>query len=145
MKKFGIITIFTIFLFCFNGIAKAQSTDDLVEMCRVIAGDASYIRDFKVQLDGGNPAPIKNQQFLLARNTEYIFAVCSSRELEGELVIELFDTRMLVLTNYKIATDKYYDKVVFKCKTSGPYRIKMYFKDGKAGSAVAMLLMSKIV
>ncbi|MBN1112665.1 MAG: hypothetical protein JXA53_07085 [Bacteroidales bacterium] len=145
MKKLGLITLLITILFCFNGIAKAQSIEDLVEMCRVVAGEASYVRDFKAQLDEGNPAPIKNQPFILLRNTEYVFSICSSRELEGELIIELFDTSRLVTTNYSISTSKYYDRITFKCSTSGPYRLKMYFKDGKAGSAVVMLSMLKRV
>ena len=51
MKKLGLITLLITILFCFNGIAKAQSIEDLVEMCRVVAGEASYIRDFKAQHD----------------------------------------------------------------------------------------------
>ncbi len=141
MKKILLLITFSIVLSFIGSEIKAQSSEDLLDMCRVIAGDATYVRDFKVPLEAGTPPPVKNTAFLLQRNS-YKIVVCNSREYEGELIVEIYDTSRLIATNYIISSGKYYDKITLPANKAGSYRLKMYFKDGKKGSAVVMLALN---
>nr|HPH00342.1 hypothetical protein [Tenuifilaceae bacterium] len=39
--------------------ANAQSEEELVQICGMIAGEAQYLKDFRVKLDAGDPPPVQ--------------------------------------------------------------------------------------
>lgn len=133
--------IFTVLLFVlgFSGTAFAQSEDELVEICGMIAKDATYLKDFKIRLDAGDPPPLQRFSVILKKDIKYRFSVCNSKDFEGKVILELFDNNRLVATTYVIATGKDYPFIDFPCSKTGAYHLSFKFKDGKAGLAVGLL------
>jgi hypothetical protein len=93
MKNISLtILIFTIFLLGFNSESKAQSEDDLIEICGMIAGDATFLKDFRIRLDAGDPPPTQRFSVILRKGIKYRFSVCNSKDFEGKVVLQLLTT-----------------------------------------------------
>lgn len=133
--------IFIVFLFClgFSGTAFAQTEDELVEICGMIAKEATYLKDFKIRLDAGDPPPLQRFSVILKKDIKYRFSVCNSKDLEGKVILELFDNNRLIATTYVIATGKDFPSIDFICTKTGAYHLSFKFKDGKPGLAVGLL------
>lgn len=150
MKTIYIIpTLFLIILFG-NTKLYAQSGQELVDICGMVAGhatgDATLLKDFQIKLDEAKPgeeAPRAVYSVVLSKNTEYLFSICNSRDYPGEAIFQLYDNNRLLVTNYIISTGKYYPKVSFKCSTTGVYHMFITFKEGKQGLAVTLLSFVK--
>ncbi|HAF31149.1 MAG TPA: hypothetical protein DCG75_19090 [Bacteroidales bacterium] len=139
-----IYIIFALFAMLLLGNSKsfAQSGQELVDICGMIAGDATYLKDFQIKLEAAKPGeelPTARYSVVLSKNTEYLFSICNSKDYPGEAILHLYDNNRLVTTNYIIATGKYYPKVSFKCSTTGVYHMFITFKEGDQGLAVALL------
>ena len=143
MRKFYIIlALFAINLLGINSDLLAQSGQELVDICGMVAGDATYLKDFQIKLDAAKPgeeAPIARHSVVLSKNTKYRFSVCNSKDFTGEAVLQLYDNNRLLGTNYIVATGKSYPTFDFKCTTTGVYHIFITFKEGQQGMAVALL------
>jgi len=140
MKKFYLILIIFFGLFVGNlTTSYAQSGDDLVEICNMVAGEATYLKDFKVSLDAGDPPPNARYSLVLSKGVKYRLTVCNSKDYDGEAILDLFDNNRLLGSTYIVATGKDYPFFDFKCTKTGVYHVVVKFKDGKQGLAVAML------
>ena len=53
-NSYLIFALFAIFIMN-NNAAKAQSGQELVDLCNIIADDATYLKDFQVKLDAAKP------------------------------------------------------------------------------------------
>ena len=137
-NKFLIFIVFLFFL-GFSGTAFAQTEDELVEICGMIAKDATYLKDFKIRLDAGDPPPLQRFSVILKKDIKYRFSVCNSKDLEGKVLLELFDNNRLIATTYVIATGKDFPSIDFICTKTGAYHLSFKFKDGKPGLAVGLL------
>lgn len=145
-NTYFIIILFAIFLIGKNNVLFAQSGQELVDICGMVAGDATYLKDFQVKLDAAKPGeepPTARYSIVLSKNTEYLFSICNSNDYSGQAIFELYDNNRLLATNYVIATGQSYPKVSFKCSTTGVYHIFIKFKEGEQGLAVALLSFVK--
>lgn len=139
-NKVLIVSLLTLFLGVFaSNAAKAQTEDELVEMCGMLAKGATYLKDFKIKLDAGDPPPEAKYSLVLTKDTKYRFAICNSKDLPGKVVLQLFDNTRLLGTTYIVASGK--DTPIFDltCQKTGVYHLKFYFKDGQSGLAVGTL------
>lgn len=138
MKK--IISLIFISVFIFNISALAQS-DELVNVCALDIGDATYLKDFKIKLQQGDIKPPPSAKFsvVLNKGTTYKLNVCNAVSLEGESIIKLLDNNNLLGTNFSSSSGKFYKGIQFPCTKTGVYTINVSFKDGKEGAAVAIL------
>ena len=143
MRKLNIIFIlFAITLIGNSSKLFAQSGQELVDICGMVAGDAMYLKDFQIKLDAANPGeepPTSRFSVVLSKNTEYLFSICNSNDYSGEAVLKLYDNNRLLATNHMVATGKTFQKVKFKCSSTGAYHIFITFKEGEQGLAVALL------
>ncbi len=139
MKNKFLIFAVLLFLLGSSGTAFAQTEDELVEICGVIAKEATYLKDFKIRLDAGDPPPLQRFSVILKKDIKYRFSVCNSKDQEGKVILELFDNNRLISTTYVIATGKDYPSIDFTCSKTGAYHLSFKFKDGKPGLAVGML------
>jgi len=136
-----IVALFAIFILN-NNSAKAQSGQELVDLCNIIADDATYLKDFQVKLDAAKPGEEKpNMKFsvVLSKSTQYRFSICNSKDYPGKAIISLYDNNRLLGTNYVVATGKNYPSFDFKCQSTGVYHIFIDFKEGEQGLAVVLL------
>jgi hypothetical protein len=143
MRKLKILfVLFAILLIGNSNKLFAQSGQELVDICNMVAGDAMYLKDFQIKLDAAKPGeevPIQRYSIVLSKNTEYLFSICNSKDFQGEAIFKLYDNNRLITTNYIIATGKYYPKVSFKCSTTSVYHMMITFKEGQQGLAVTLL------
>lgn len=133
------LLVFSIFIIGFNHEVKAQSEDDLVEICGMIAGEAQFLKDFRIRLDAGDPPPTQRVSVILRKGITYRFSVCNSRDYEGKVVLQLLDNNRLLATTYVVATGNDYPSIEYVCNKTGAYHLFFNFRDGKPGLAVGLL------
>jgi len=140
-NSYLIFALFAIFILN-NNYAKAQSGQELVDLCNIIADDATYLKDFQVKLDAAKPGEEKpNMKFsvVLSKSTQYRFSICNSKDYPGKAIVSLYDNNRLLGTNYLVATGKNYPSFDFKCQSTGVYHIFIDFREGEQGLAVVLL------
>ncbi len=122
------------------GAALAQTEDELLDICGAIAGpEATYLRDFKVRLEAGDPPPVQRYPIILKKGNKYRFTIVSSQESDGVLKLELYDSNRLMATTNNPATGADYQSIDWVCSKTGAYHLFFTFKEGKAGMGVGML------
>ncbi|HDP54326.1 MAG TPA: hypothetical protein ENN24_01395 [Bacteroidetes bacterium] len=139
MKNKITLLLVSFFLLGFSANSFAQSEDDLVEICAMVAGDATFLKDFKIRLDAGDPPPTQRFSVILKKGIKYRFSVCNSNDLEGKVVLQLLDNNRLLATTYVVATGKDYPSIDYACTKTGAYHLFYSFRDGKPGLAVGLL------
>ena len=125
--------------------ANAQSEEELVQICGMVAGEAQYLKDFRVKLDAGDPPPVQRIPILLKKDVKYRFTVCNSKDYEGKVVLQLFDNNRMLATTYVIGTGKDYPSIDWVCTKTGAYHLFFSFRDGKAGLAVGLLSLVEMM
>jgi len=93
------------------------------EICGMIAKNVTYLKDFKIKLDAGDPPPQVKQSFILTKNTKYRLTVCNSKDYPGKVVLQLFDNARLMGTTYMVATGKDVPYFDFLCQKTGVYHL----------------------
>ncbi len=139
MKKFFLI-IATV-LFGLSNIM-AQCGDELVDDCASDIGGATYLKDFRVQLEKAEknkPAPVQRISVVLNSGTQYKFNVCNAPEYEGKAIVQLYDNARLLGSTLNLATGKLYDSFVLSCSKTGVYYIFVSFQEGMEGCSAAIL------
>ena len=138
-----LFALFAILLLSGNSnLLQAQSGQELVDICGMVAGEATYLKDFQIKLDAAKPGeepPSTRYSIVLSKSTEYLFSICNSNDYSGQAIFQLYDNNRLLATNYVVATGQSYPQVKFKCSTTGVYHIITSFKEGEQGLAVALL------
>ncbi len=120
--------------------AAAQTEDELLDICGALAGpEATYLRDYKIRLEAGDPAPVQRYSVALKKGNKYRFAIASSKDLDGVLKLELYDSNRLMATTYSAATGSDYPTIDWVCTKTGAYHLFYSFKEGKAGMGVSVL------
>ena len=139
MKNKITLLLVSFFLLGFSANSFAQSEDDLVEICAMVAGDATFLKDFKIRLDAGDPPPTQRFSVILKKGIKYRFSVCNSNDFEGKVVLQLLDNNRLLATTYVVATGKDYPSIDYACTKTRAYHLFYSFRDGKPGLAVGLL------
>jgi hypothetical protein len=139
MKNTCLILLISLFIMGFSTKSHAQSEDDLVEICAMVAGDATFLKDFKIRLDAGDPAPTQRFSVILKKGIKYRFSVCNSKDFDGKVVLQLLDNNRLLATTYVVASGKDYPSIDYVCTKTGAYHLFFNFRDGKPGLAVGLL------
>jgi hypothetical protein len=143
MKTISISIIIGLIAFLVSTeVSIAQCNDQLLSVCALDNGGATYIKDFKVRLKKGKknqPAPVAKYQVALSKNTNYRFNACNATEFPGEAIIQLYDSDQLIGSTYNMTTGKNYKGFDFYCKKSGVYNVFISFKEGEEGCAVGIL------
>lgn len=139
MKYRIALILVSFFLLGFGSNAKAQSEGDLVEICTMIAGDATLLKDFTIRLDAGSPPPTQRFSVILKKGIKYRFSVCNSNDYDGKVVLQLLDNNRSLATTYMVATGKDYPFIDYVCTKTGAYHLFYNFRDGKPGLAIGLL------
>jgi hypothetical protein len=138
MKKAYLIIF--IFLFAFSSLNSMAQDDELVNVCALNIGNATYLKDFKVKLQQSNvkPAPSAKFSVVLNKGTIYKVNVCEAEGFEGRAIVKLFDGSTMLGSNQK-ADGSLLKAIGAQIQKTGVYQINVSFKDGKEGAAVAIL------
>ncbi|MGD9992143.1 MAG: hypothetical protein CVU09_08760 [Bacteroidetes bacterium HGW-Bacteroidetes-4] len=118
--------------------AVAQS-DELVNVCALGIGNATYLKDYKVKLSASSVSPPSAKfNVIMNKGTMYKITVCNAEGYAGEAVVQLMENATLLGTNLK-PDGTFVTAIGFQCQKTGMYSINLSFKDGKEGAAVAIL------
>lgn len=120
---------------------KAQSEDELLQICQQLAGDVDFLKDFRIKLDAGDPPPVTRFPIILKKNIKYRFTVASSKDYEGRIILNIYDNNRVLASTHVIATGKDYPNIDWVCSKTGAYHLVFSFKDGKEGLAVGIVSM----
>ncbi len=137
MKRVLIIIFAIIFGFQVNKTF-AQS-DELVNVCALGIGNATYLKDYKVKLSASSVTPPTAKfNVIMNKGTMYKLSACNAEGYAGEAIIQLKENVKMLGTN--IRSDGTFVKAIgFQCQKTGMYSINILFKDGKEGAAVVIL------
>jgi len=142
MKKIFFLTTFLFTVTFFSQTVKAQTEAQKIELCSKIAGGATLLESYPVQLtaakDGERP-PVFKKAVAMRKGNKYRFTICTDEESAGDGILKLFDEAKLMGSSYDEATGKSYQNFDFDCQKTAVYIIFINFKDGKEGSAVAVV------
>jgi len=140
MKKIFFLTVFLFTVAFFSQTAKAQSEAQKVELCSKAAGGATLLESYPIQQPAakdGERAPVFRQAVMMKKGNKYRFTICNDEESAGEGILKVFDEAKSMGTNE--VGGKLYQSFDFDCNKSAIYIIFVNFKDGKEGSAVAVV------
>ena len=137
MKKISVIIFAILFGFQINQIF-AQS-DELVNVCALGIGNATYLKDYKVKLSASSVTPPSAKfNVILNKGTMYKLSACNAEGYAGEAVIQLKEGAKMLGTNIK-SDGTFVTAIGFQCQKTGMYSINILFKNGKEGAAVVIL------
>ncbi len=137
MRK--VFKIFLGMLFALQvGTAMGQS-DELVNVCALGIGNATYLKDFKFKLPSSSVSPPSTKfNVIMNKGTMYKITACNAEGFAGEAVVKLMENATVLGSNMK--SDGTFIKAIgFQCNKTGMYSINVSFKGGKEGAAVAIL------
>ncbi len=135
--KIFIIILTVLFSFQINNVF-AQS-DELVNVCALGIGNATYLKDYRVKLSGSSVSPPTAKfNVIMNKGTIYKLTACNAEGYEGKAVIKLVENNKVMGTNLK-SDGSFLKGVGFQCQKTGMYSIVVSFKDGKEGAAVVIL------
>ena len=141
MKK-GMILFLSMMFTAFTLSSFAQCGDELVDDCASDIGNATYLKDFKVQLqkaEKNQPSPVHRISVVLNAGTTYKFSVCNAPEYEGAAIIQIYDSNRLLGSTLNLQTGKLYKEFMMQCSKTGVYYMFVSFQEGKEGCAAAIL------
>ena len=142
MKKIFFLTAFLFTVAFFSQTVKAQTEAQKVELCSKAAGGATLLESYPVQLPAakdGERAPVFRQAVMMKKGNKYRFTICTDEGSAGDGVLKLFDEAKSMGSNYLEDSGKIVQSFDFDCNKSAIYIIFISFKDGKEGSAVAVV------
>ena len=142
MKKITILTLMFFTAAFFSQSLKAQAEAQKIELCSKVAGNVTFLSSYTVQLpaarDGERPPNFK-QATALRKGNVYRLTICTDEESTGEAVLQVFDEGKPLGSTYDPRTGKSYQSFDIECTKTAGYVIIITYKDGKEGSAVAIL------
>ena len=142
MKKIFFLTLLLGTVAFFSPAVKAQTEAQKVELCTKVAGGATLLSNYPVQLDAakdGQRAPIFRNAAAMRKGNVYRFTICTDEESSGEAIIEVYDEGKMIGSSYNAESGKTYQNFDFECNKTAAYIIMIKIKDGKEGSAVGIV------
>ena len=143
MKKVVVLLISIFFTAVFfSQTANAQTEAQRVELCTRVAGNVTFQSSYPIKLqaavDGGRP-PTFRQGIVLRKGNAYRFTLCTDEDSAGEAILTVFDEGRPIGSTFIPSTGVSYPSIDIECNKTAPYVIMVTFRDGKEGSAVAIL------
>ena len=143
MYKFIILSLFAILSITSISVY-GQCDNNFISKCAQSGGKAKYVKHFRIRF---KEAPNKNKisegkfTLMLNKGNHYRFNICNDPSKPGTTIMELSNDFTEFGSNFNGSTNKTYKAFDFVCSKTGPYYIKMFFKDGKEGCGVCVLTL----
>ncbi len=137
-----LIFIVSVFFMLFNASAlNAQCDQAFIDNCASIP-QAKYIKHFRIRFteaSGDKKSSQGSFTMMLNKGNHYRFSVCNDPSKPGSTIIELSSDFGSFGGNHNASNNTEYKAFDFLCTKTGPYYLKMYFKDGKEGCGVCIV------
>ncbi len=135
----NIVKILISLLFTLQATFILGQSDELVNVCALSIGNATYLKDYKVGLSGSSVSPPSAKyNVIMNKGTMYKITVCNAESSPGQAVVKLLEGASMLGTNMK-PDGSFLSAVGFQCQKTGMYTIEISFKGGLEGKAVAIL------
>lgn len=121
----------------------AQCDQAFIDNCSTNGGkDAKYIKHFRIRFaEAKNKKKLSEGKFfiMLSKGNHYRFLVCNDPSKPGQTIINLSND----FTDFggNSSGGKEYKAFDFLCTKTGPYYLKMFFKDGLDGCGVCVVTL----
>lgn len=142
MRKFYIICFMLLLGVCSS---YAQCDQAFIDKCSSNGAAVKYVKHFRIRfteaMKGKNVSEGKFS-IMLSKGTHYRFYVCNDESKPGHTVVELSnDASGACGFNVNPTTGAEYPFFDYMCQKTGPYYLKMFFKDGKEGCGVCVMTL----
>jgi len=143
MHKF-ITVLFLVFFSVLSANVLAQCDDAFISACSNGGEKVKYVKHFRIRF--AEAPNIKKRSeglftLMLNKGNHYRFLICNDPSKPGSTIMELSDDFSQFGSNFNAQTNSEYKAFDFICNKTGPYYIKMFFKDGKDGCGVCVLAL----
>ncbi len=125
-------------------ITNAQCDQALIDGCAQGDSKAKYVKHFKIRFAEAKSAKKRSEgQFtiMLMKGNHYRFYACNDGAKLGKTIVQLSSDFGNYGSNYNDKTDSEYRAFDFLCSKTGPYYLKLFFKDGKEGCGVCIIAL----
>lgn len=140
MKKLYLISL--LLLLC-AGYCHAQCDQAFIDKCSSKGNsNIKYVKHYRIRFSEamkGKNVSEGNFSIMLNKGTHYKFFTCNDETKPGHTVVEMSNDGGVCGGNINPATGDEYKAFDFMCTKTGPYYLKMYFKDGKEGCGVCVM------
>lgn len=142
MKKLYLICL--MLLLC-AGYSQAQCDQAFIDKCSSKgSSNIKYVKHFRIRfseaLKGKNVSE-GNFSIMLNKGSHYRFFTCNDETKPGHTVVEMSNDAGACGGNINPSTGAEYKAFDFVCTKTGPYYLKMFFKDGKEGCGVCVMTL----
>lgn len=132
-------------LLMFTGHSYAQCDQAFIDKCSSNGPSVKYVKHFRIRfteaMKGKNVSEGKFS-IMLSKGSHYRFYVCNDETKPGHTVVEMSsDAAGKCGTNVNPTTGAEYPAFDIMCSKTGPYYLKMFFKDGKEGCGVCVMTL----
>lgn len=120
------------------------NTEELSTSAVKKLGKYTFLKDYKISMKRKKSLSPEDYQYFtipVNRGSKYKFVALSSPELEGKLVINLYNSpkkEFVFATTLSQRTREVKESIEFNCETTGNFCIGYYYLDGKEGCGVAV-------
>jgi len=104
-------------------------------------GAYSLIKDYRVNLNGGDPAPSESYMISLKSGLKYRFLPVSNPDNKKKMIMSIYMNQqkgMMLATSFNKATGKHYPSIDFNCKTTGTFYLFFEIEEGEKGCGVGL-------
>lgn len=104
---------------------------------------SSYTFSKSKVIDIESRKDLKNAIYTItfSKGLEYLITTCDYGEADNRMVVELLDRHdQKILSNYLPSQKKVFDKLAFKCRSSGVYSLRFYFT-GNSGKGCGLSMI----
>lgn len=122
----------------------AQCDQAFIDKCSDKGSTIKYVKHFRIRfteaMKGKN---ISEGKFaiMLNKGTHYRFFTCNDETKPGHTIVEMSSDSGACGGNVNPTTGAEYKAFDFVCTKTGPYYLKMFFKDGKEGCGVCVMTL----
>lgn len=112
-------------------------------------GKFTFLKDYRIYKKKIKNITAEDYEYYvitLNRGVKYKFMALSNSEMEGKLVINLYNTtkrEFVFATTLNQRTLEVKESIDFKCETTGNFVVGYYFLEGKEGCGVAITALQQ--
>ena len=128
------------------GSSYAQCDQAFIDKCSSGGGaSVKYVKHFRIRFTEamkGKSVSEGKFSIMLNKGTHYRFYTCNDETKPGHTIVDLSsDAAGKLISNFNESTGAEYPAFDFLCTKTGPYYLKMFFKDGKEGCGVCVMTL----
>lgn len=124
--------------------SNAQCDQAFIDGCASGDSKAKYVKHFRIRFAEAKNIKKRSEgkfSIMLNKGNHYRFYVCNDPSKPGKTIIELANDFTQFGGNYNQKNDSEYKAFDFLCTKTGPYYLKMFFKNAKEGCGVCVVAL----